>query len=155
LFVSNKKEAPAPEGEPKAKLPPDVEQFINDEISYLRKMGLAGDLEVMAERAMERLNRKHEELRDLESELDIVEYDIKQKDKVIDEWCKPHRKILSRLLVLVFKIRKPFDKYYDEFEELKKKKTILEARRGALLDEIDSETDLAKRAAACRRAMTR
>lgn len=153
--MSNKKEAPAPEGEPKAKLPHDVEKFINDEISYLRKMGLAGDLEVMAERAMERLNRKHEELRDLESELDIVEYDIKQKDKVIDEWCKPHRKILSRLLVLVFKIRKPFDKYYDEFEELKKKKTILEARRGALLDEIDSETDLAKRAAACRRAMTR
>ena len=136
------------------KLPPDVEKYIDEEILFLRKAGLAGDLDVMADRAMERLNRKHEDLRDIESELDILDYDIKKMDKTIDKWCKPQRKLLSRLLVLVFKIRKPFDTYYDEFEELKKKRSILEARKMGLLDEIDEDTDLAKRAASCRRALS-
>lgn len=153
--MSEKKEAPAEPSKEKSKLSPAIEEYIDKEIIYLRKMGLAGDLDVMAARALEHLNRKHEDLRDLEAEIDILDYDIKQKDKTIDKWCKPQRKLLSRLLVLVFKIRKPFDVFYDEYEELKKKKSILEARRGGLLDEIDDKTDLAKRAAACRSALSR
>lgn len=152
--MSDKREAAAADPGKKP-LDPNIDEYIEGEIKYLRKMGLAGDLDVMTERAMERLNRKHEEMRDVERELEVIEYDIKEANKNIDKWCRPERKILERLLVWLFKMKKPFDVYYDEFDELRKKKGILEARRDALLDEIDNETDLAKRADACRRALSR
>ena len=139
---------------PVKKLPPDVEKYVNEELAFLHKAGLAGNLDAMCERAMERLNRKHDDLRELEAELDILEYDIKQKDKAINKWCQPERKLLSRILVLIFKIRKPFDTHYDKFEELKKNRSVLEAQKMGLLDEIDEETALAKRAASCRKALS-
>lgn len=152
--MSKKQEAPAEGDKSFPKLSKEIEEYIDGEIRILRQAGLSGDLDVMAERALTRLNRRHDELREVEAELELVEYDIKQKDKVIESWCKPQRKLLSRLLVLIFKIRKPFDKYHDEYDELKQKRTNLIAARDSLMDKIDEDTDLAKRAAACRRAIT-